>query len=53
MVVSTEKDVQAESQAEARGIIKGLLIAQMPGFKLERLDPMKVEIKVKTDAVKK
>ena len=42
---STETVVEADNITEARGILKGLALAQMKGFKFEKSDIMKPNIK--------
>ena len=38
--------VYAENLVEAKGVVKGMAVVQLPGFKLERIDLMKSDIKV-------
>lgn len=44
---STEKTIVAENTDEAKGILKGMAVIQLPGFKFERADSMKPDPKIK------
>jgi hypothetical protein len=43
---TVEHTVYAENLVEAKGIVKGMAVVQLPGFKLERIDPMKLDVKI-------
>lgn len=43
VTVSTEVELDADNFAEAKGMIKGVFSVNMRGFKIERIDPMKLD----------
>lgn len=45
---TVETVVEAENLEEAKGVAKGMAKVQLPNFKVERIDPMKSDVKVMT-----